>query len=93
MNCRVGELRRKEVIDSNNGCRIGYIDDVEIDTITASVRSVIIFGRPRMFGLLGRNDDVIVPWTDITLIGEDTVLVATNVKNKQKHFKFIKSIR
>lgn len=87
MISRVGELRRKEVIDSLSGCRVGYIDDVEVDTMTAQVRSVVIFGRPRFFGLLGKNDDVIIPWSDIALIGEDTVLITTNVKSKHKPLK------
>ena len=83
---RVAELRRKEVIDSLSGSRVGFIDDIEIDTMTSSVRAVVVFGRPRLFGLLGKSDDLIIPWTDITLIGEDTVLITTNVKSKQNKF-------
>lgn len=90
---KVAELRRKEVIDSVSGVRVGFIDDVEIDTLTASVRSVVIFGRPRLFGIFGKNDDVIIPWSDITLIGEDTVLVTTNVRSKQKSLKQTKLFR
>lgn len=86
MISRVAELRRKEVIDSLSGSRVGFIDDIEIDTMTSSVRAVVVFGRPRLFGLLGKNDDLIIPWTDITLIGEDTVLITTNVKSKQNKF-------
>lgn len=93
MISKVAELRRKEVIDSVSGVRVGFIDDVEIDTLTASVRSVVIFGRPRLFGIFGKNDDVIIPWSDITLIGEDTVLVTTNVRSKQKSLKQTKLFR
>lgn len=93
MISRVADLRRKEVIDSVSGVRVGFIDDVEIDTLTASVRSVVIFGRPRLLGIFGKSEDVIIPWSDITLIGEDTVLVATNVRNKQKNIKQSKFFR
>lgn len=93
MISRVAELRRKEVIDSLSGCRVGFIDDIEIDTLTAGVRSVVVFGRPRFFGLLGKSEDVIIPWSDITLIGEDTVLVSTNVRNKQKNLRVSKLFR
>ncbi len=93
MISRVADLRRKEVIDSVSGVRVGFIDDVEIDTLTASVRSVVIFGRPRLLGIFGKSEDVIIPWSDITLIGEDTVLVATNVRNKQKSIKQSKFFR
>ena len=91
MVCRIVELRHKEVINSSNGCRIGYVDDVEVDTVTSQVRSIIVFGRPRCLGILGRNDDVIIPWTDIQLIGEDTILVSTNIKYHQKKQRIPKS--
>lgn len=84
MVCRIVDLRHKEVINSSNGCRIGYVDDVEVDTLTARVSSVIIYGRPRCLGILGRNEDYVIPWSDIQLIGEDTILVSCNVKCQQK---------
>ncbi|MBQ2944680.1 MAG: YlmC/YmxH family sporulation protein [Ruminococcus sp.] len=91
MVCRIVELRHKEVINSSNGCRIGFVDDVEVDTLTSQVRAIIVFGRPRCLGLLGRNDDVIIPWSDIQLIGEDTILVSTNIKYNQKKQRIPKS--
>ena len=91
MVCRIVELRHKEVINSSDGCRIGYVDDVEVDTVTSQVRAVIVFGRPRLFGLLGRNDDVIIPWSDIQLIGEATILVSCNMKFHQKKNRIPKS--
>ena len=91
MVCRIVELRHKEVINSSNGCRIGFVDDVEVDTLTSQVRAISVFGRPRCLGLLGRNDDVIIPWSDIQLIGEDTILVSTNIKYNQKKQRIPKS--
>lgn len=91
MVCRIVELRHKEVINSSDGCRIGFVDDVEVDTVTSQVRAIIVFGRPRCFGLLGRNEDVIIPWSDIQLIGEDTILVSTNMKFHQKKQRIPKS--
>lgn len=91
MVCRIVELRHKEVINSSNGCRIGFVDDVEVDTITSQVRAIIVFGRPRCLGLLGRNDDLIIPWSDIQLIGEDTILVSTDIKYHQKKQRIPKS--
>ncbi len=84
MLCRIVELRHKEVINRSNGCRIGFADDVEVDTLTSKVKSIIVFGRPRLLGIFGKSDDVIIPWDDIELIGEDTILVASDVKYQQK---------
>lgn len=75
MNCRMGDLRNKEVINMKDGSRVGFVSDVEIDTHTAQLTAVVIYGRLRWFGLLGREPDAVIPWKDITLIGDDTVLV------------------
>ncbi|WP_242964873.1 YlmC/YmxH family sporulation protein [Scatolibacter rhodanostii] len=75
MNCRMGELRNKEVVNVKDGIKIGYISDIEIDTKTARLSAIIIYGRLRWLGLLGREDDVVIPWSQITLIGSDAVLV------------------
>lgn len=77
MNCSLSQLRDKEVINSRNGCRIGYVDDLEVDTRSAKVCALIIFGRLKFFGLLGRKDNCIIPWDRIELIGEDTILVSS----------------
>ena len=39
------------------------------------VLSLIVYGRLRFFGLLGREEDRVIPWEDIEIIGEDTILV------------------
>ena len=73
--CTFQELRRKEVINQRNGYRIGFVDDLEINTGSADLCALIIYGRGRFFGLFGRGDDYVIPWQNICLIGEDTILV------------------
>ena len=75
MSCRIAELRHKEIINQSDGMRLGFVDDVEIDTKNACLISIIIYGRPKLFGILGRHDDLVIPWGSICLIGEDTILV------------------
>ena len=77
MNCSLSQLRNKEVINSKNGCRIGYVDDLEVNTRDARVCALIIYGRLKFFGLFGRKDDCVIPWNCIELIGEDTILVSS----------------
>ncbi len=69
------ELCRKEVIDIASGDRLGYIDDIEIDTEKGRVSSLIIYGGPRIFGLFGHDCDITVSCADIRVIGEDVVLI------------------
>ena len=56
--------------------RLGFIDDVIVDTKCATVVSIVIFGRPGFFSLVGKCQDYIIPWEKIDLIGEDTVIIS-----------------
>ena len=84
MICKVLDLRHKEVINSKDGCRLGFVDDVEIDTQNATVLSLIIYGRLKCFGLLGRDEDITINWEYIKLIGEDTILVSYTAPARKK---------
>ena len=76
MVCSLDELRRKEVIDIDTGERLGYIDDVRIDLKRSAVEALLIYGRVRLFGVLGKEDDVAIPCGDIRVVGSDVVLIS-----------------
>ena len=75
MLCRMGDLRSKEVINTKDGSRLGFVCDLELDPKTGGLTAVVVYGRLRLFGLLGREPDLVIPWGDIALIGDDTLLV------------------
>ena len=75
MVCSFSSLRNKEVVNVRTGEKIGFIDDLELDSVSGRIVSLIIYGRSRAFGLMGRDEDIVVRCSDIDLIGEDTVLV------------------
>ena len=75
MTSRFMDFRKKEIIDVKNGVKIGYVDDVVFDTDQAVITSIVVYGRLRFFGLFGREEDMLIPWEDIEIIGEDTILV------------------
>ena len=75
MTCRIAELRRKEVISVKDGTRIGSVCDAEMDIESARLTSIVVYGRPKLFGLLGREEDIVIRWPDIQVVGEDTILV------------------
>ena len=83
MLIRIDELKNKEVISVSEGNRIGYVSDVEIDSQTSRLSSLVIYGKQRFFGFLGREDDCIIPWDSIAVIGEDTVLVKFSLPEKK----------
>lgn len=75
MNCCITELRCKEVINKSDGCRIGLVSDVEVDTCCGRVVALIIYGRPKYWGVCGKRERIRVCWEDIEVIGADTILV------------------
>lgn len=75
MNCCITDLRNKEVISSSTGCRLGCVCDVEIDTCSGCLVAIIIWGKNKCLGLLGREEDIRICWKDIEVIGDDTILV------------------
>lgn len=89
MNCRIVDMRNKEVINSKDGARLGCVDDVEVDTASAKLVAIVIYGELKFFGLFGRCDDIIIGWDSIELIGEDTILVNYGCEcRKKKKFRF-----
>lgn len=75
MICRITDMHNKEVINVCDGMRIGCIDDVEVDTCTAQLVAIVVHGRSKLFGILGREEDIVIGWREIEVIGEETVLV------------------
>ena len=75
MQCRIRDLRCKEVINICDGCRIGYVEDVDVRIPEGQVGAVVVYGPCRFFGLWGRRDDYVIPWRCIRKMGPDIVLV------------------
>ena len=92
MNCFVTDMREKEVINLRDGCRLGAVCDVEFDTCSGNIVSLIIFGKGKMLGLMGRCDDIKICWNDIKVIGDDIILVDMELPkqccNRQKENVF-----
>ncbi len=75
MIVRITDMHDKEVINVCDGTRLGFVDDVEVDTCTAQIVALVVYGHSKCFGLLGRENDIVIHWKDIEVIGEETVLV------------------
>ncbi len=93
MNCRISDLRDKQVVCVTNGCTLGPVCDVEFDITTGCLTALVVFGRCRCFGLFGREDDIIIPWCEIKVIGPDTILVGVKPPPPQRRGILGKIIR
>lgn len=73
------ELSKKEVVQLKEGACLGKIDDLVIDPQTAKVEKLLMLGRPKLFGLLGRGETLVIDWDEIQKIGADALLVNTEL--------------
>lgn len=69
------DLSEKDVIQIKTGENLGRIDDVIFDEGTARLQSVVLRGRSHLFGLMGYDEDLIIPWEALKNIGADVVMV------------------
>ena len=72
---RISGFRQKEVINISDGKRLGFAADADIDETSGSVLSVIIPISGKMFGIFGKENEYIIPWSSIKRIGDDIILV------------------
>lgn len=82
------ELCQHDVISVSTGANLGKVDDLSFDDKTASVLGIVMYGRLKLFGLLGREEDTVIPWQDIRKIGSDVILVETKEKTVSRKRKF-----
>lgn len=69
----VHELRQKEVINVRDGCRYGYVADIEFCQHKGHVKKIIVPGAAKVFGMFGREEELCIPWDAIK-------------KNRQRHY-------
>lgn len=84
MTCRINDFRYKDVVCVKDGTRLGYVGDVELDTQNAQLVAIVIYGKYRWLGLLGKEEDIVINWEEIEIIGEDTILVNYVPKPQKK---------
>lgn len=72
---RIFDFRHKEVINISDGKRLGFIEDVELDTESGKISAVIIPISGKVLGVFGKDSEHVIPWDNIKKIGQDIVLV------------------
>ncbi len=75
MQCRFRDFRRKEVININDGTRLGFVADIDVRIPEGQAAAIIIYGPARFFGLFGPREEFYIPWDSIQRIGDDIILI------------------
>lgn len=68
-------LKDMEVIDINNGKKLGIVEDMEIDFEKGKIVSVIIPGPGKLVSFFGKDTEIVIPWECIKKVGIDIILV------------------
>lgn len=69
------DFKHKEVININDGRKMGFVQDVCADLETGSITSIIVPGNNKLFGMFSGGNEVVIQWQNIKCIGEDVILV------------------
>lgn len=77
---RMCDLKQKEVINCRDGERLGFICDIEFDFCTGIITKIIIPGPCKIWGILGRDNEYVIPFCDIKQIGTDVILVDVDLE-------------
>ncbi len=87
MIARIAELRDKQVVSIKDASVVGYVGDIEFDTETGALTSIVITGKSKGLSFLGRGEDIIVPWDKIEVIGNDSILISVEGYLPKQHRK------
>lgn len=69
------DFKHKEVININDGKRLGYVQDVCADLESGIITSIIVPGSNKIINIFSSNNDIVIPWNNIKCISDDLILV------------------
>lgn len=75
MGQRGMDFKHKEVININDGKRLGFVQDVCADLETGRITSIIVPGNSKSLNFLSPTNDIVITWDKIKCIGENVILV------------------
>lgn len=82
---KLSEISSKDVINDEDGVKLGKIVDAEIDVATGKIVNVTIYRGFKFFNVFRSKDNVQIPWNKIIKIGNDVVIVENNQKIKDSN--------
>lgn len=72
---RIYDLKDKDVVNVKDCKVLGCVVDVDFDSCTGCILSLIVPGPGRICGVFGRDMEYVIPWKCVKCIGPDVVLV------------------
>jgi len=86
---KISELQVKDIVNMDNGKRLGQLTDLDINLSTGAIEALIINASGKMMGLFGKeSEEIVIPWKNIIRIGSDVILVEVPSAYERKPMKF-----
>lgn len=72
---KISDMQVKDIVNMENGKRLGFVTDIDINLETGQISALIINGSSKVMSFFNRNQELIIPWRNIYKIGDDVILV------------------
>lgn len=72
---KITEFQSKDIVNVTDGKRLGNISDIEINLQSGKIEKIILSGTGKLLWFLGKEKELVIPWSNIVKIGSDVILV------------------
>lgn len=73
------DFKQKQVIDVKTGKILGNVIDVQADFNNGEIQYIVVSRPGRIFTSINNKNNITIPWTSITVIGDDVILVNAEI--------------
>lgn len=80
---KLSDLASKDVINDEDGTKLGRITDIEIDVATGKILNVYVYRNFKFLSFFNNKDIIQIPWSKILKIGSDVIIVENSHKIKE----------
>lgn len=84
---RICELKQKEVINSCDCKRLGFVDDLVFDICTGKIHAIVVAGPGKFCGLVCSEYEYVIPFACVVQIGDDIILVKVKEEDVKQRVK------
>lgn len=71
---RLSDLQHKDVVNVNDGKKVGNIIDVMINS-DGKMKGLVVEKSKFLISMFSNKDEIVINWDQIEKIGEDVILV------------------
>ena len=76
------DLQSKDVVNVVDGSKLGKVTDLEIDSASGKILSVIVNNNSRFINFFTGNNQITIKWDQIVKIGGEVIIVNSSSFSK-----------